>query len=93
MHYASVTGLVRMILIILMVYYGIKIVMRLLSPFLMNFVAKKAEKHFGEQFKQFYKQQAPNQSKDKDAVIVDKRPSSKSTNKDVGEYIDYEEID
>ncbi|TNJ46500.1 DUF4834 family protein [Tamlana fucoidanivorans] len=94
LQYASVTGLVRMILIILLVYFGIKIIARLLSPFLFKYVSKKAQERFGGQFGNF--QNTTNQQdniKKEGEVTIDKMPKTKTSNKDVGEYVDYEEID
>ncbi len=88
--YASVTGFVRTLLIILLVYFGIKIVMRLLTPFFVKYVSKKAEKRFGEQFGSFQKEEKQGKVGE---TTIDKIPKTKSSNKDVGEYVDYEEID
>ena len=92
LHFASVTGFVRMILIILLIYFGIKILSRLFAPILLKFVAKKAEQRFGDQFGQFQKQQQET-SKKPGEVTIDKVPKAKTSNKDVGDYVDYEEID
>lgn len=89
LQFASATGLLRTILIILLIYYGIKVLSRLFSPYLMRFVAKKAEERFGDQFN---KQQSETKRKEGE-VTIDKVPKTKSSNKDVGEYVDYEEID
>ncbi|WP_406683930.1 DUF4834 family protein [Seonamhaeicola sp. MEBiC1930] len=92
LQYASVTGFVRMILIILLIYFGIKILARLFSPLLARFVLKKAEQRFGDQFGQFQKQQQT-KSKKEGEVTIDKMPNRKTSNKDVGDYVDFEEID
>jgi len=86
---ASAVGLVRTILIILLIYFGIKILARLFAPILMKYVVKKAEKKFGSQFEDFEK---PKQQKEGE-ISIDKIPKTKPSNKDVGEYVDYEEID
>ncbi len=90
--YASLTGFVRTILIILLVWYGVKIVSRIFAPYLMRYVAKKAEQKFGQPFGQAQK---PKQEKQPEGEIsIDKSPmQTKTSNKDVGEYVDYEEID
>jgi len=88
---ASATGLLRTILIILLIYYGIKVLSRLFAPALLKFVAKKAEERFGGQFGDFQRQNKPQQKEGE--VTIDKVPNTKSSNKDVGEYVDYEEID
>ncbi|MDO5975837.1 DUF4834 family protein [Flavivirga jejuensis] len=92
LQFASVTGFIRMILIILLIYFGVKILSRLLAPLLVKYVAKKAEQRFGEQFGQFGKQQQQQQKKEGE-VTIDKIPKSRTSNKDVGDYVDYEEID
>mgnify|MGYP000371483281 CR=1 FL=1 len=87
---ASFTGLVKTILILMLVYYGIKIFSRIFAPALMRYVAKKAEKQFSQQFNQ---NQSSEPSKPEGETVIDKMPQSKSSNKNVGEYVDYEEID
>ena len=89
LQFASATGLLRTILIILLIYYGIKVLSRLFSPYLMRFVAKKAEERFGGQFNNQQSEPARKEGE----VTIDKVPKTKSSNKDVGEYVDYEEID
>ena len=90
---ASVTGFVRTLLIILLIYYGIKILSRLFAPLLLKYIAKKAEQKFGGQFGQFQQKPPQQQQKKEGEVTIDKMPNAKSSNKDVGEYVDYEEID
>ncbi len=92
MQYASLTGFVRTILIILLVWYGVKILSRVFAPVLMRYVAKKAQQKFGKQFKQY--QKPPPTTKNEGEISIDKMPNkNKTSNKDVGEYVDYEEID
>ena len=93
LQYSSATGLVRMILIILLIYFGIKILSRLLTPFLIKYVSKKAEQRFGQQFGQFQGHARQQQPKKEGEVTIDKMPNTKTSNKDVGDYVDYEEID
>ena len=82
----------RYIFIILLVYFGVKFLSRLFAPVLMRFVAKKAEQRFGQQFNQQKSQQESQQKEGE--ISIDKTPQqSKTSNKDVGEYVDYEEID
>ncbi|WP_299525601.1 DUF4834 family protein [Winogradskyella sp.] len=93
---ASVMGLLRTILIILLVWFGLRILARLFAPILMKFVAKKAEERFGQQFGGFQNQaqQREEQKRREGETVIDKMPQqNKSSNEKVGEYIDYEEID
>ncbi|MBF8151052.1 DUF4834 family protein [Winogradskyella sp. F6397] len=89
-------GLLRTILIILLVYFGFKILARLFAPLLMRFVAKKAEEKFGGQFGGFQNpnQQSQQQKQKEGETVIDKMPNqNKKSNDKVGEYVDYEEID
>jgi len=93
---ASMMGLLRTILIILLVWFGLKILARLFAPYLIKFVAKKAEERFGQQFGGFQNQsqQRNEQKRRTGETVIDKMPERhKSSNDEVGEYIDYEEID
>ena len=93
---ASAMGLLRTILIILLVYFGFKILARLFAPILLRFVAKKAEQKFGQQFGGFQNQgnQREQQRSKEGETVIDKMPKqNKASNEKVGEYIDYEELD
>ena len=86
-------GLLRTILIIALVYYAIKILSRIFAPYLVKYAAKKAEERFGGQFGQFQKKSSDEAAKKEGEITIDKIPKTKTTNKDVGDYVDYEEID
>lgn len=78
------------ILVLLLLYFGLKFIFRWARPYIMRFLAKKMAEKFG---------QAPNpfesyQKKPEGEVTIDKNPPKSSKNsKVVGEYIEYEEID
>lgn len=86
-------GLLRTILIIALVYYAIKILSRIFAPYLVKYAAKKAEERFGDQFGQFQGQHGKEVPKKEGEVTIDKMPQTKTSNKDVGDYVDFEEID
>ncbi|KFB00289.1 hypothetical protein IA57_11400 [Mangrovimonas yunxiaonensis] len=90
LQYASLTGVLRVILIILLVYYGLKILSRIFAPVLVKYVAKKAEERFGAANSQY---QGQKREEREGEVTIDKVPNTKTSNKNVGEYVDYEEID
>ncbi|MCB0445062.1 MAG: DUF4834 family protein [Gelidibacter sp.] len=89
---ASFTGFLRTILIILLIWYGIKILSRLFAPYLVKYMTNKVQERFGAQFQNY---QQPHTSREKEGeTVIDKVPNTnKTSNKNVGEYIDYEEID
>lgn len=94
LQYASITGLVKTIIIIMLVWYGVKILSRLFAPYLVKYVAKKAEQKFGQQFGQYQQQQQQKTSQKEGEISIDKMPNQgKSSNKNVGEYVDFEEIE
>lgn len=83
--------LLRTILIILLVYYAIKILTKLFAPMLMRYASKKMEKKFGEAFNQFNREEQP---ENEGETVIDKNTKNNSkTDKKVGEYIDFEEIE
>ncbi len=84
-------GLLRTLLIILLVYYGFKILSRFLFPFMMKKFVNNVEKKFKEQQGQYQS----NQQKAKvGETIIDKAPrSTQKSNDKVGEYVDFEEVE
>jgi hypothetical protein len=93
---ASAMGLLRTILIILLIWFGLRILARLFAPILIKFAAKKAEERFGQQFGGFQNQSQQRKDEKRKAgeTVIDKMPEqNKPTNEKVGEYIDFEELD
>ncbi|MBD3862085.1 DUF4834 family protein [Olleya marilimosa] len=79
----------KFILYLLLFYFAIKILSRLFAPALFKYAAKKATERFGGAFNQ--QRQEPAQKEGE--ITIDKMPNNKSSNKNVGEYVDYEEIE
>jgi len=91
MQQADFVGLLRTILIILLVYYGLKIIGRFLFPLLMKRFVGKVEKQFQEQ-QGYYRKEEP--ATKVGETVIDKKPGQQNkSNDDVGEYTDYEEVD
>ena len=91
---ASFTGFLRTILIILLIFYGFKFLARIFAPFLVKYMSKKMQERFGQQFQQQQQQNNYNNRPNEGETVIDKMPfQQKSSDKKVGEYIDYEEID
>lgn len=85
MHTASVPGFIRTILIIILIYYAFKILARIFLPFLMRKMMQKAGENLQKQAEHFQQQQSQQQATPKQEM-----PKSK---KQVGEYVDFEEVD
>ena len=87
---ASVMGFLRTILIVILVYYALKWLGRILFPVLFQKAVKNFEKKAREQ--QGY---APSEEPIKEGeTVIDRKPDrQRESNTNVGEYVDYEEID
>jgi len=84
--------LLKTILILILVYYGIKLLFKWLAPHLLNYAVKKTGERFGRQYDQSgdFDKGRPETGQ----TTVSKKPRPKSNpSKKVGEYIDFEEID
>lgn len=88
---ASITGFLRTILIIVLVYYAFKLLMRVLAPYMLRYMSKKMQDRYSGQYQQQRRQQPQYKAGE---TVIDKMPNAqKTSNKTVGEYVDYEEID
>jgi hypothetical protein len=80
----------KTLLIILLIFFGLRIVFRLAKPYLMRYIAKKAGQRFEEMFRDV---NTPPQQREGD-ISIDKQPSHRKSSKTkVGEYIEYEEVE
>lgn len=74
-------------LIILLVYFAIKLMAKYFGPLLLKYIFKKVQKNMENQFN-------PNQTEDKKDTRKSKKTFNRKSKDDkVGEYIDYEEIE
>lgn len=82
----------KTILIILLVYFGLKFLIKMLSPFILRYFQKKMGQKFQDVFNNMNGQEQ--QTQKEGSITIDKVPNNKSSEKSkVGEYVDYEEID
>ena len=84
--------MLKFILIIVVVYYLLKLLSRALLPFLFNYMIKKTENNI---FGRNMKGDNSNQKEEGD-ISIDYSPGDgkkKKTPDDAGEYIDFEELD
>jgi uncharacterized membrane protein len=88
--YASLTGMVRLIGIILLIYFIYNLIMRLIVPNIIKNQLNNLQQQFNNQ-----NQPASNQKKGKEGDISIEfvnREKEPVTKHDMGEYVDYEEI-
>jgi len=82
-------GLLRTIAIIIIVYYAFKFIGKYIMPLFLKRVVKNVEKKMREQQENQYKEEAGNVGE----TVIDKKPTNmKESSKNVGDYVDYEEI-
>ncbi|SFR45987.1 protein of unknown function [Robiginitalea myxolifaciens] len=90
-------GFLTTILIILLAYYGLVLLGRLLFPWIRAYAVRRTEKHFEEFFNRSGMRQEPRQPEG--SVTVEKpnpdmaSERNKTSKKRVGEYIEFEEIE
>ena len=83
-------GFLKLILVLILTYYLLKLLARWFAPKLFAYAVRKTEERFKEQFGNYTQDEA----KQPGEVSIDKRPTkNKTTSRDVGEYIDFEEIE
>ena len=90
---ASFTGFIRTILIIILIFLGIRILLRAFAPSIMRFFLTRMSQRMQKEFERAY-QQNRSQRQAGEQTIINNNPHSKNpqATKQVGEYIDYEEI-
>jgi uncharacterized protein involved in cysteine biosynthesis len=83
-------GVLRVLAILIIIYYVFKFFSRYIAPIFLKKVMNDVEKKFREQQQNQYSNQA--EGKVGETVIAKKPSTTKESNKDVGEYVDYEEV-
>ncbi len=86
-------GFLKTLLIIILVYYLLKLIGRWLAPRVFNYAAKKTERHFRDAFEQANMGGNTSERKVNDLHNSKKTTGPKGSSKEVGEYIDFEEIE
>jgi Domain of unknown function (DUF4834) len=86
------TSFLKTILILLLVYYGLKLIFSVAKPYIFRFLAKKVNEKFESSFGQ-NPFEGFQQDKSSDSYQAKPKSSEPTSKKVVGEYIDFEEID
>jgi uncharacterized protein involved in cysteine biosynthesis len=85
-------GLLRTLAIIVIVYYGIKFIGRYILPLFVGKIIDNVEKKMRDQQQQFNNQQQNTTGKVGETIIAKKPSDYKEGNKNIGDYVDYEEV-
>lgn len=83
-------GLLRWLFIVLLIYYIIKVIGRIFFPILFKKMVSRAEQRMKDQHQKHYQNTSDAKVGE---TVIDKKPKTSQTDKNVGEYIDYEEVD
>ena len=89
-------GLLRTLLIIALVYYGMKFLAKLFAPYLQKYAAKKMQEKFNQQFNANQGNTDPktNKTAEGETTVFTKPKDNTNINTDnTGDYIDFEEVD
>ncbi|MEY8021963.1 DUF4834 family protein [Muriicola sp. SD30] len=86
-------GFLKTLLIILLVYFLLRIIWRLLAPRLFQYAVKKTEDRFKEAFERANMNQQSTNTRAKDIDRKTTQKQYKKPSEQVGEYIDFEEIE
>ena len=84
-------GLLRTIAILVIIYYVFKFFSRFIAPIFLKKVMKNVEKKMRDQQQQ-HQQSSDSNAKVGETVIEKKPTNTKQSNKDVGDYVDYEDV-
>lgn len=85
-------GFLKTILIVLLVYFGFKFLFKLVKPYLIRYITKKA----GQKFESFFGNMPNNQPQPEEEgkVIIETKTADQTRSmENVGEYVDFEEVD
>ncbi|MEE2699809.1 MAG: DUF4834 family protein [Bacteroidota bacterium] len=86
-------GFLKTICVIVIFYYLFKMIMRLVATFLLKHFANKMHNRFQQQFNQEHqKQQVKSEEEGSITIKTTETPNQNKLN-DLGEYVDFEEID
>jgi len=81
-------GLLRTIAIIVIVYYVFKFISKYILPLFLQKIVKDVQKKYNEQ----QQNQHENTTGKVGETVIAKKPVEPKSNKDVGDYVDYEEV-
>lgn len=91
---AELVSFLRTILIIILIIYAFRLLVRVVFPFLLRLFVKRAQKNFQNQFEQqFERNQTQATAKEGEVEIkIPNKPGKSNQSFDDGDYIDFEEV-
>jgi predicted membrane protein len=83
-----ITNFLRTLFVILIIWYGIKLVTKFVLPMMLHKTVKNMQSRVGEQFRQ--KQQS---GRPEGEVTVENKQKNNGNKSQEGEYVDFEEVE
>jgi len=83
-----ITNFLRALFVILIIWYGIKLVTKYVLPMVLHKTVKNIQSRVGEQFRQQQQSGRP-----EGEVTVENKQRHNSTKSQEGEYVDFEEVE
>ena len=84
--------LLKILLVLIAGYYVLSLLSRWLFPKMMGYAANKVRQRMEDQFQAFYEEQQPEEKTADGITFTRSKKEPKRSSKDVGDYIDFEEI-
>ena len=81
-------GLLKTIAIIIIVYYAFKFIGKYIMPLFLKKMVENVEKKMKDQQQNQYKKEDGKVGE----TVIAKKPQTKQSNKEVGDYVDYEDV-
>ncbi len=85
----TIVSFLRTLLIIMVIWYGFRLVSRYVLPLLMNKTMKNMQSRMEEQFRQ----QQRSQRSEGEVTLENKRNKNNPAKNNEGEYVDFEEVE
>ena len=86
-------GLIRTLLIIAVVYYGIKFLAKLFAPFLQKYAVNKMQEKFNQQYQGGANAEETREPEGKTTVVAKPKSDNGINTDKTGEYVDFEEVE
>lgn len=86
-------ALLRTIVIILVIWYVLKLIGRYVMPYFLNKGIQKVQRNMEERMRQTQEQHRPQEREGSISVENDSKTSRRTTNDSVGDYIEFEEVE
>ena len=85
-------GLLKFLCWFLFIYYLVKVLVRILAPILLRNITIKMQDRFKDQFHRQHTQ-SEDAVQEEGKITIEKTNTSRKKSKDIGDYVDFEEIE